>query len=41
MCDADSTVEVHAGKNVTIHCEAFPNAQYKWTKVTEKHKQLQ
>ncbi|XP_040906905.1 T-cell surface protein tactile [Toxotes jaculatrix] len=32
MCDADSAVEVHTGENVTIHCRASPNAQYRWTK---------
>lgn len=32
MCDADSTVEVHAGENVTIRCRGLPNAQYRWTK---------
>ncbi|XP_044079244.1 T-cell surface protein tactile [Siniperca chuatsi] len=31
MCDVGSTVEVHAGENVTIHCRAFPNAEYRWT----------
>lgn len=38
MCDVNSTVEVHTGENATIHCSAFPNAQYKWTKVTENRK---
>ncbi|KAI3373698.1 hypothetical protein L3Q82_022284 [Scortum barcoo] len=32
MCDVNNTVEVHAGEDVTIHCSAFPNAQYRWTK---------
>ncbi|XP_059207932.1 T-cell surface protein tactile [Centropristis striata] len=32
MCDVNSTVEVHAGDNVTIQCRAFPDVQYKWTK---------
>ncbi|XP_073335890.1 uncharacterized protein [Pagrus major] len=31
-CDANSTIEVHAGENVTIHCTALLNAQYRWTK---------
>ncbi|XP_036975435.1 nectin-3-like protein [Acanthopagrus latus] len=32
ICDANSTLEVHAGENVTIHCTALPNVQYRWTK---------
>uniref|UniRef100_A0A8C4DUB4 Ig-like domain-containing protein n=1 Tax=Dicentrarchus labrax TaxID=13489 RepID=A0A8C4DUB4_DICLA len=32
MCDNNSTVEVHAGGNVTIHCTASPNAQFWWIK---------
>ncbi|XP_028451408.1 T-cell surface protein tactile [Perca flavescens] len=32
MCDMDHTVEVYTGKNLTIQCRAFPDAQYKWTK---------
>ncbi|XP_073335653.1 nectin-3-like protein [Pagrus major] len=32
ICDANSTLEVHAGENVTIHCTALPNMQYRWTK---------
>ncbi|XP_039634539.1 T-cell surface protein tactile isoform X3 [Perca fluviatilis] len=32
MCDMDRTVEVYTGKDVTIQCRAFPDAQYKWTK---------
>lgn len=35
MCDADGVVEVHTGENVTIRCRAFPDATYKWAKVTE------
>ena len=35
ICDANSTLEVHAGENVTIHCTALPNVQYRWTKVRE------
>ncbi|XP_040038957.2 uncharacterized protein LOC120822992 [Gasterosteus aculeatus] len=31
-CDEDSAVEVHAGENVTIKCQLFPDAKYKWTK---------
>ncbi|XP_074529115.1 uncharacterized protein LOC141792176 [Halichoeres trimaculatus] len=31
-CDANRTVEVHAGGNVSIHCSLFPGAQYSWTK---------
>ncbi|KAM7398077.1 hypothetical protein PAMA_006107 [Pampus argenteus] len=34
-CDANSTVEVHSGENVTIHCTVGRNAQYKWTKNKE------
>lgn len=32
MCDAESTIEVHSGENVTIQCRAFPDVEYKWTK---------
>ncbi|XP_045895241.1 uncharacterized protein si:ch1073-15f19.2 isoform X2 [Micropterus dolomieu] len=32
MCDVNSTVEVHTGENVTIHCISFPNTEYRWTK---------
>lgn len=35
MCDANSTVEVHAGESVTIRCRVLPNAQYRWTKNAE------
>lgn len=35
ICDANRTLEVHAGENVTISCTAFPNMQYRWTKVRE------
>ncbi|XP_035521854.1 nectin-3-like protein [Morone saxatilis] len=35
MCDKNSTVEVHAGGNVTIHCTASPNAKFKWIKNEE------
>uniref|UniRef100_UPI0037E7AA02 uncharacterized protein isoform X2 n=1 Tax=Semicossyphus pulcher TaxID=241346 RepID=UPI0037E7AA02 len=31
-CDVDSTVEVHTGGNVSIHCTVLPNTQYSWTK---------
>lgn len=31
-CDVDDIVEVHSGENATIRCNAFPNAQYRWTK---------
>ncbi|KAM9348858.1 uncharacterized protein ABDE67_010899 [Symphorus nematophorus] len=31
-CNVNNSVEVHAGKNVTIQCSALPNAQYRWTK---------
>ncbi|XP_030009130.1 CD226 antigen [Sphaeramia orbicularis] len=31
-CDMNSTIEVESGENVTIHCTAFQNAQYRWTK---------
>ncbi|XP_070774005.1 T-cell surface protein tactile [Enoplosus armatus] len=44
MCDVDSTVEVHAGENVTIRCRAFPNAEYRWTKnktVVSKNESLE
>lgn len=34
MCDVNGTVEAHTGENVTIQCRAFPDVQYKWTKVT-------
>ncbi|XP_030294181.1 nectin-3-like protein isoform X2 [Sparus aurata] len=32
ICDANSTLEVHVGENVTISCTALPNVQYRWTK---------
>ncbi|XP_060910930.1 T-cell surface protein tactile isoform X2 [Labrus mixtus] len=32
QCDVDSTVEVHTGGNVSIHCTAPSDAQYSWTK---------
>ncbi|CAK6953914.1 T-cell surface protein tactile [Scomber scombrus] len=35
MCDANSTVEVQSGENVTIHCKVSPIAQYRWTKNEE------
>ncbi|XP_071362536.1 T-cell surface protein tactile [Trachinotus anak] len=31
-CNANSTVDVHNGENVTIHCRASTDAQYRWTK---------
>ncbi|XP_053187844.1 T-cell surface protein tactile [Scomber japonicus] len=31
-CDANSTVEVQSGENVTIKCKVSPIAQYRWTK---------
>lgn len=35
MCDVSGTVEVSAGENVTIQCNVFSDAQYRWTKVRE------
>ncbi|CAK6984810.1 nectin-3-like protein, partial [Scomber scombrus] len=35
MCDANNTVEVQSGENVTIHCKVFQHAQYRWTKNEE------
>lgn len=35
ICDANSTLEVHVGENVTISCTALPNVQYRWTKVRD------
>ncbi|KAM6983516.1 uncharacterized protein LKV04_011467 [Tautogolabrus adspersus] len=32
LCDVDSTVEVHTGENVFIHCKVLSDAQYSWTK---------
>ncbi|RVE63907.1 hypothetical protein OJAV_G00140960 [Oryzias javanicus] len=32
ICDANATVEVLYGGNVTIGCTAIPHAQYRWTK---------
>ncbi|KAM3601852.1 uncharacterized protein V6R79_020020 [Siganus canaliculatus] len=34
-CDANQTVEVQAGENVTILCQDFPNTQYGWRKNEE------
>lgn len=34
-CDMNSTVEVQSGENVTIHCTALRNVQYRWTKNKE------
>lgn len=35
-CDMESPLEVGAGGNVTIRCEATPGSRYMWTKVTWK-----
>nr|XP_019952904.1 PREDICTED: uncharacterized protein LOC109635876 [Paralichthys olivaceus] len=35
MCDRDGSLEVSNGQNVTIHCQASLNAQYRWTKNKE------
>ncbi|CAJ1063904.1 T-cell surface protein tactile [Xyrichtys novacula] len=35
MCNVNSTVTVHAGGNVSIHCSLFPDGQYSWTKNKE------
>ncbi|XP_053197857.1 nectin-3-like protein [Scomber japonicus] len=32
MCDANNTVEVQSGENVTIHCEVSQKAHCTWTK---------
>ncbi|XP_041657859.1 T-cell surface protein tactile [Cheilinus undulatus] len=34
MCDADGTIEISIGGNVSIQCAVLPNAQYSWTKNT-------
>ncbi|XP_035033708.1 cell wall protein DAN4 [Hippoglossus stenolepis] len=34
-CDTNSSLEVGNGQNVTIHCRASPDAQYRWTKNEE------
>ncbi|XP_033834995.1 T-cell surface protein tactile [Periophthalmus magnuspinnatus] len=31
-CNRNSSIEVHFGKNVTIHCQEFSNVTYTWTK---------
>lgn len=38
-CDANGTLKVHAGENVTIHCKPLPGARYRWTKVKEKQRE--
>ena len=38
-CDANGTLEVHAGENVTIHCTALPDVRYRWTKVKQKQRE--
>ncbi|XP_028277189.1 T-cell surface protein tactile [Parambassis ranga] len=35
-CNVNSTVKVHDGENVTIHCRLFPNTWYRWTKDKEQ-----
>ncbi|XP_026185220.1 T-cell surface protein tactile isoform X2 [Mastacembelus armatus] len=32
ICDMDRTIQVLSGENVTVHCNAPPNSQYRWTK---------
>ncbi|XP_018548141.1 T-cell surface protein tactile [Lates calcarifer] len=32
MCDANSTVDVYSGENVTIQCNTYADAQFRWTK---------
>ena len=39
-CDANSSLEVGNGQNVTIHCQASPDARYTWTKVTDAIKAI-
>lgn len=34
VCDVESILEVDAGGNVSIRCEATPGSRYMWTKVT-------
>ncbi|XP_058483838.1 uncharacterized protein si:ch1073-15f19.2 [Solea solea] len=36
-CDANTSVSVHYGENVTIHCGAAGNSRYRWT---NKNKEL-